>query len=124
MKKYLIAAALIFNNSAAAHELTPTYPKFKQSYIDNVYVTTLNLWNRREDVSYYALEVFDVDWNPLPFATTNRVIKINYLEHKSIELYLHKKDLKNAEFICTTSKMLKKDVISTGITSKICSRIK
>lgn len=124
MMKYLLTAALLFTTNAAAHELTPTYPKFEVSYIDNVYVTTMKMWNRREDVSYYEFGVFDEDFNPILFATPERLIEMDYLEQKNVEIYIHKKDLKKAEFICTTSKLLKQDVESTGVTSRVCSRVK
>lgn len=124
MIRILTAAALLITSGAAAHELTPTYPKFEMSYIDNVYMTTLKMWNRREDVGYYELGVFDEDWNPVPYASADRIIKIDYLGHKTIDVYIHKKDIARTEFICTTSKLLKDDVESAGVTSRVCSRIK
>ena len=124
MKYYVIAAALFLTSGAAAHELTPTYPEFTPTFLDNVSVTKMKLWNRREDVSYYELSVYDEDWNPIPFAAVDRLIKIDYLETKSFEIYIRNSDLKKLEFICTTSKLLKNDVESTGITSRICSRVK
>ena len=48
---YAIAVALIYTN-ATAHELTPTYPKMRPSYIEDVSVTQMKMWNRREDVLY------------------------------------------------------------------------
>ena len=121
--KYVIAL-LAFANCAYAHEMTPTYPKMDSSYIDDVFVTTMKLWNRREDVSYYELNVFTDQWDPIPFATPERIVKVGYLEHKSIELYIHRKHAKRAEFICSTSKLLREDVKSSGVTSRVCSRIK
>ena len=124
MRNLITAAALLIASNAAAHELTPTYPKFEMSYINNVYVTTLKMWNRREDVSYYQIGVFDEEWNPVPYAASERLIKMEYLGQKSFDIYIHKKDLTKVEFICTTSKLLKQDVESTGVTSRVCSRIK
>lgn len=125
MFKNLIAVALVLTSTmATAHELIPTYPEFKSSYVDGIAVTTLKLWNRRNDVSYYELQVFDREWNPIDFASQSRLIKIGYLEHKRIDVYVKENDLSKIEFICTTSKLLKEDVDSTGITSKICSRVK
>jgi hypothetical protein len=125
MIKYKFAAALIlFANSAAAHELTPTYPEIRPSYVNGVSVTTMKMWNRRSDAEYYEINVFDEKWNPVSFATSNRVIKLNYLEHKSFEIYFRDEDKDRVSYICTTSKQLKRDVLSTGVKSKICSRIK
>ena len=122
---YNIAAALlIFTSSAAAHELTPTYPVFKPSYIDDVVTTKMNLWNRRQDVSYYEISVFDKDWSPILFASPDKIIKTRYLEHKSFDIYIREIDIKKAVYVCTVSKTLKKDADNSVVTSKICSRIK
>ena len=125
MTKYGFAAALIlFFNSAAAHELTPTYPEIESAYIDGVSVIKMKMWNRRSDASYYEVNVFDDDWKSVPFATPDKIIKLGYLEHKSFELYIRDADCDKVTYICTTSKQLKQDVQSTGIKSRICSRVK
>jgi hypothetical protein len=123
MKRILLAAALA-GSSAAAHELTPTYPELVPSYIDGVSVTKMNMWNRRNDVSYYEIGVYDVDFNPLPFAAPERIFYIGYLERKTLEIYIRDSDIERVEYICTSSKQLKEDVKSTGIKSMICSRVK
>lgn len=123
MRKIIIAVALLFTSSATAHELTPTYPKFKPSYIDGILVTTMSLWNRRDDVQYYEIAVFDKTWHNISFATAERIVKLPYLERKQIDVYIKESDKNNVEYICTTSKQLKDDVESTGIKSMICSRI-
>ena len=125
MTKYGYAAALIlFFNSAAAHELTPTYPEIEPAYVDGVSVIKMKMWNRRSDASYYEVNVFDGEWKSVPFATSEKVMKLGYLEHKSFELYIRDVDCDQVAYICTTSKQLKQDVQSTGIKSRICSRVK
>ena len=124
MLKHLTAAAFVFSTSAAAHELTPTYPEFKPSYVEGVAVTTMSIWNRRQDVSYYEIQVFDQDWNPIQFAAEAKLIQMSYLEKKNFQIYLRESDLNTVEYICTVSKLLTKDVESTGVTSRICSRVK
>lgn len=125
MTKYGYAAALIlFFNSAAAHELTPTYPEIEPAYVDGVSVIKMKMWNRRSDASYYEVNVFDGEWKSVPFATSEKVMKLGYLEHKSFELYIRDADCDKVAYICTTSKQLKQDVQSTGIKSRICSRVK
>jgi hypothetical protein len=84
----------------------------------------MKMWNRRNDVQYYEIGVFDKEWSPVPFATSARLLKLGYLEHKSFEIYIRDKDATQVEYICTTSKQLKSDVLSSGIKSKICSRMK
>ena len=125
MTKYGYAAALILLfNSAAAHELTPTYPEIEPAYVDGVSVIKMKMWNRRSDASYYEVNVFDGEWKSVPFATSEKIMKLGYLEHKSFELYIRDADYDKVEYICTTSKQLKQDVQSTGIKSRICSRVK
>ena len=125
MTKYKIAAALIlFANSAAAHELTPTYPEIESAYVEGVSVIKMKMWNRRSDASYYEVNVYDDEWKSVPFATPEKVMKLGYLEHKSFELYIRDADCDKVTYICTTSKQLKQDVQSTGIKSRICSRVK
>mgnify|MGYP001358442437 CR=1 FL=1 len=124
MKYWMIAAAILFANVAAAHEMTPAYPKFEPIYLDGVLRTTLKIWNRREDASYYEINVYDEEWNKISFSTVDKIVRVGYLETKSFEIYIREEDLEKVEFICSTSKLLKKEVNFTGITSRICSRVK
>lgn len=107
-----------------AHQFTPTYPKFEISFVEGVYQTKMELFNKRKEIEYYELGVFDADWNSLPFASENKIIRINYLETKKINVYVRKEDLKKVVYICTESKIRKQDLQATSISSKICSKIK
>lgn len=125
MIRYLmVAAAFIISTNAAAHEMTPTYPVFKQSFVAGVSRTTLKLWNRRDDASYYEFQVYDENWKPIKFATERKIVKILYLQSRSIDIYVREGDVARVEFICSKSRLLKKDVKSTGINSRVCSRVK
>ena len=66
---YSKVALLLFalNLNAQAHEMTPAYPKFNYSYIEGVSVTKMFLFNRRNDVSYYQIGVFTLDWKKFLF---------------------------------------------------------
>jgi hypothetical protein len=119
-----IVCILAYTHPVYAHEMTPTYPVLRPSIIDGLSVTQLNLFNRRQDATYYEIGVFDEDWNPISFASGEKIIKLNYLAKKSFEVYIRKADEKRVEYVCTTSK-LEKSVNSTSmISSKICSKIK
>ena len=120
----LIAAALIYSTSAAAHELMPTYIEFTPSYVTGVYSTKMKMWNRREDIKYYEISVFDEEWNQVEFAAVDRLIRLNYLEKKTVEIYIRKGDLDKARYVCTKSKILKGEAITSNITSRICSRVR
>ena len=107
-----------------AHEMTPTYPELNPSYIDDVSVVNMKLFNRRSDVEYYLIEVFTNDWKPLPFASTSKVINLKYSKSKLFSVYIRAEDVEKAVYICTESKVFKGANQVTLISSRICSKIK
>jgi hypothetical protein len=107
-----------------AHQFTPTYPKFATSFVDGVLSTRMELFNKRQDVEYYQLDVYDTNWKPLPFATENKLINIRYLETKPVNVYIKVQDIPRVVYICTESKMRKENARDTVISSKICSKVK
>lgn len=84
----------------------------------------MTLFNRREDVTFYDVGVFDNDWNPIAFATENQPVEIAYLQTKAINVYVREKDSKRVTYICTQSKLIKNNVSESLVTSKICSKVK
>jgi hypothetical protein len=104
--------------------MTPAYPKLKPSYVEKVSVTTLKLFNRREDVNYYEIEVFTGEWKPVPFATKSKVIKVNLNKTKSFDVYIRSVDIKKVVYICTVSKLHPGKKQITLVSSRICSKIK
>lgn len=115
---------LLVSFPALAHEMTPTYPKLEPSHLDNVYMVTMEMFNKRDDVEYYEIGVFDEEWNPIPFVTSYKIIKLRYLGHVSFDVYIRKQDVSRAEYICSKSKLRKDSNSKTAISSKICSRFK
>jgi hypothetical protein len=125
MRVFFIAFMLaLFSSATIAHEMTPTYPKMRPSHMDNVYVTTMEMFNKRKDVEYYEIGVFDEEWNAVPFVTSYEIINIRYLGHVTFDIYIRKSDVGRAEYICSKSKLRKDSSVRTAISSKICSRIK
>lgn len=124
MKILNIIAIALFANSAIAHELTPTYPKILPSYITGISVIKMKLWNRRNDANFYEIDVFDSEWNKISFASTDKIFQLDYLEQKNFDIYIKDSDKNKISFVCTSSKQLKRDVLSTGIKTRICSKIK
>lgn len=108
---------------ASAHELTPTYPKLRQSVYDDVLVTNMSLFNRRQDVDYYSIEVWDEEWNAVQFAVSTKVVQVKYLERKNIEIFFKASDRERVTYICTRSRILKGEE-SSVIASNICSKVK
>jgi len=124
MRFGIFALAMGLATSVNAHELVPTYPELKSSYLEGISVTTLQLFNRREDVSYYVIDVYTEDWSPVRFATGEQLIKVGYLEKYTFDVYIRDIDMGSAHYICTTSKLFSGNVVSTGLSSRICSRLR
>ena len=47
--------------------MTPTYPKWEVSYIEGVQKAAMKIVNKRADVEWYEISVFDEEWEPIPF---------------------------------------------------------
>lgn len=126
--RFLIVMTMLVSlmgSIASAHEMTPTYPKWRPSYMDNVYVTTMEMFNKRDDVEYYEIGIFDKDFKPVPFVSKYDVINLRYLGHVSFDVYIRKSDVGRAEYVCSISKLRKEDgAVRQAVTSKICSKFK
>jgi len=123
MKKLLFVILVTFCGPAMAHEMSPTYLEFTPSYINDVLKTSIEIFNRREDVNYYEIEVFDKDRNPIPFVTDAKVVNIQYLEKKSIDVYIKRGDKDRTVYVCTLSRFIKEDKTKTNVSSRICSKV-
>ena len=124
MYSKIILFLVLVSTSATAHEWTPTYPKLKQAYVDGLLYTKMQLFNKRKEIQYYTISVHDEEWNNVPFATANKIIGVKYLAYKQVEIYIRETDKNRVTYICSTSKLLKKDFITTGVSSRICSKVK
>jgi len=111
-------------SSVAAHDMTPTYPKWKMSFIPSAKMTTMQVFNKRSDVQWYQIGVFDKDWQPIPFVTRYKIINIKYLKRVEFDVYVNEENAKLAEYICSTSKLRGNDDFKPIVESKICSRFK
>ena len=107
-----------------AHEMVPTYPKWEPSLYNDVLKTTMEIFNKRTDVEYYEIAVFDRDWKSVPFVTAYKVIQLRYLGTASIDVYIKKADRNRVEYICSRSKIKKSSDLRTAVSSTICSRFK
>ena len=93
---------------------------FAKSFMDGVSVTTMNIFNKRKDVSYYEVGVFDDEWKPISFVSQYRVIPMKYLDTVSFDVYVNNSSLSSVEYICSVSQLKE----GTTVSSKICSRVK
>jgi hypothetical protein len=122
--KIIAILLMVVGSWANAHEMTPTYPKLGISHIDGLYKTTMEMFNKRDDVEFYEIAVFDKDFNPIPFVSSYEIIKIRYLGHVTFDVYIRKQDVSRATYICSRSKLRKNSKKRTAISSKICSKFK
>jgi hypothetical protein len=83
-------------------------------------VTTMNIFNKRKDVSYYEIGVFTSKWEPVAFVSQYRIIPMKYLDTLSFDVYVSNTALSSVEYICSVSQLK----IGTTVSSKICSRVK
>ena len=109
---------------ASAHEFTPTYPELKPSYVAGGLSAKMTLFNLRTDVEYYEFGVFDAEWNKVPFAMQNKIMKFKHLDKKTVEIYIREKDREDAVYICSKSKLLVDGGSKTSVSTRICSKIK
>ena len=107
-----------------AHQWTPTYPQWRPSYVEDVLVVSMTLFNARDDVGYYEIQVLDSEFRPVPFATGERIHQIDHLRRKVIDIYISSKDEDRAVYICSRSKSLQGDRNVTVLSSRICSKAK
>jgi hypothetical protein len=109
--------------AVGAHEMTPTYPELFQSYMPGIMQADLSLFNAREDVEYYAISIWDAEWNPVPFASAQRVMHIPPGGRQDFEIYIRQADAEVAVYICTTSMLRAGQQDNAIIESRICSRL-
>ena len=115
---------LLLCGSVAAHDMTPTYPEWKMSFIPSAKMTTMQIFNKRADVEWYQIGVFDKEWNSIPFVTRYKILNIKHLQRVKFDVYVNKTNAELAEYICSTSKLRGNDDFKPIVESKICSRFK
>lgn len=128
--KYLIfvfaflLASFWYASKAEAHEMVPTYPKLKQSYMEGLYTTTMTMFNKRPEVEYYEIGVYDDNWEPVKFVSNYKIWKVPYLSTVSFDVYIRADDKYKVRYICSKSKLRKSNMTRTAISSRICSKVK
>jgi len=108
---------------AQAHEQTPAYPKVLPSHVQGIVKVQLVLLNRRKEINYYEIGLFDKDFEKLDFTAKQKIIKIAYEEKKDFDVYFRKSDLDKAVYICTASKILKSNKSRAVVSSIVCSKL-
>jgi hypothetical protein len=124
MYRQVILCTLLLCMSATAHEMTPTYPKWEPSHFEGVWKTQIEMFNKRKDVEWYEIGVFDENWNPVNFVTSYKLFNMPYLSHVKFDVYIASPDVAVAEYICSKSKLREMREKASMISSRICSRFK
>jgi hypothetical protein len=124
IKNIFLVFLVLFMSSVKAHEMTPTYPKWVPSHMDGVWKTTMEMFNKRKDVEWYEIGVFDEKWNPVNFVTSYRLFKMPYLSHVKFDVYVAIPDVAIATYICSRSKLRLTSEQKTMVSTRICSRFK
>jgi hypothetical protein len=120
----MITVMLTLCGYASAHQWLPTYPELKQSYVPGVLKVDMELFNARKDVRFYELLVYDANFEPISFASTEKIVEVNYLKRKNIEIFIREQDRSRVTYICSKSKLLKGTGPATVVSSRVCSKIK
>jgi len=123
MYRYLIIL-LLMSGEASAHSFVPTYPELKPSYVEGILYTTMSLFNARKDVEYYEFGVFNAEWEKVPFAMQNKIMRVKHLEKKKIDIYIREKDKQEVVYICSKSKLIIAGASKTSVSSRVCSKVK
>lgn len=123
MKKVILILAMLIG-VAHAHEMTPTYPKWENAHISDILVTKMDIFNKRKDIEYYEIGLFDKDFKPIPFVSAYTVVELKYLGHLSFEVFINKEDKERAIYLCSKSKLRKGGDVRAVVSSRICSKFK
>ena len=115
---------VLLSSSVVAHDMTPTFPEWKMSFIPSAKMTTMQVFNKRQDVQWYQIGVFDKEWNQLPFVSRYKILRVKYLSRVKFDVYISDEHLDKAEYICSTSKLRGEDNFKPIVESRICSRFK
>ena len=125
MRFVILLLLVSISGSSFAHQWTPTYPKLTPSYVNGVVSTVMVLLNKRKDIRFYEMSVYDTNWKRVPFVTNDRVTNLEYLDRKRVEIFVREKDASRARYICSKSKIISTTRDKLAIpSSRICSKIK
>lgn len=124
MRFVMFLLLMAIGGYANGHQFTPTYPKLESSHVSGVLKVRMELFNSRKDVRFYEMLVYDGEWNPLVFAVQERIINVEYLSRKYIDIYIREQDKDKVVYICSKSKLTTNNPQATIVSSRICSKIK
>jgi len=123
-RKVILLCTTLLCMGVSAHEMTPTYPTWGVSHVEGVYKTRIALFNKRADVEFYEIGVFDDTWGNVPFVSQYRIVHMPYLSHVNIDIYVSLADVSKAKYVCSISKLRENSDKKPLVSSRICSKFK
>lgn len=121
--KLIAAAMMLWATGAGAHEMTPAYPELHQSAVPSIMQADLSLFNARDDVEYFVISLWDGEWNPVSFASAQRVMHVEPGRRQDFEVYIKEADADRVVYICTESMIRAGEENNAVVSSRICSRL-
>lgn len=122
IKLSLIFALIWFTNPVVAHQMVPSHVK-PEWYGDKVNRVTLTITNMRKDVRHFLISVYDKDFSPVVFATPEKLLTIEHLERKKIEVFTRKGPEPEPYYVCSLSKLTSDEYSASIVATRVCSRI-
>ena len=119
-----IILIVLLTSSVLGHEMVPTYPVFQPSIMESVKKTRMEIFNKRSDVEWFQIVVLNKEWELLPFVTRYKILNVPHLKNVKFDVYINDKNSKQAEYICSISKLRGNDSSKPIVESRICSRFK
>jgi hypothetical protein len=125
MRSSIALCLLLLSASIQSHEQTPTNPTWKTSGIDGIKKTNIRVWNKRPDIEYYEIGVFEEDLKtPIPFVTAYKVIPLAYLKEVKFDIYIRESNIEEARYVCSLSKLRSSNESQTLLVTRVCSKFK
>ena len=125
MKYIILILTMLSGQASLAHDFTPTYPKLETTHQSGVLKASMKLFNKRNDIRYYRVGVYDSEWNKIPFIVSGgKVINVEYLDTKRFDVYIQEKNRDRVTYICTKSLTLQDGSTRSIMASRICSKVK
>jgi hypothetical protein len=125
MKYIILILTMLSGQASLAHDFTPTYPKLETTHQSGVLTASMKLFNKRNDIRYYRVGVYDSEWNKIPFIVSGgKVINVEYLDTKRFDVYIQESNRDRVTYICTKSLTLQDGSTRSIMASRICSKVK
>lgn len=125
MRSAVVLCLLLLNFAVHSHQQTPTYPEWTVSGVSGIKKTNIRVWNKRPDIEYYEIGVFEEDLKtPIPFVTAYKVIPLAYLKEVKFDIYIRESNIEEARYVCSLSKLRSSNESQTLLVTRVCSKFK